>query len=103
MKLIDKILITEIYHLTTGAEQEFLKIWKAEIYRVASGLGGRVVSLYHKKDTNDYLVTSHWPDLRLAEKYLKSDELKRANIVLSKVCSAPYENQIFEILSEAAA
>lgn len=103
MKSIDKILITETYHLTSGNEEEFLKIWKEQVYRVASGLGGRMLTLYHKKDTNDYVISGYWSDIRLAEKYLDSDELKRANELLAKLCSGPYENEIFEVLVESAA
>jgi len=103
MKFIDKFVITLEYHPLQNKEEQFLKAWNDTIYKIASGMGGRMITICHKKNTDTYVASAHFSSVELAKKFLTSNELRHATDNLNQISSNPAICNLLEILDERAA
>jgi len=99
----DKFIVTLNYHPQEGKDDEFLALWNKTIYQVASGMGARIIAIYHKKDTDHYVATGHFSSSGLAKKFLISSELRKATDKLNKISSKPATCDLLKIIDEKAA
>lgn len=93
------ILASITYHPRVGKEAELLKKLKTIVAPSAYQNRASMVGIYHKKDADAIVVTSHHPNEETVKAYLKAglDE------EITALCSSPSTTDIFEILSEEAA
>lgn len=102
MKHKDAILLTAIYYPKRGFEESFIKLWNKKICKLAYQMGATSVGMFHNEETEEFLISAHFPSKELVLAFLNSPAFKKANEETNHLCLIPATREMFEILREAA-
>lgn len=102
MKHKEAVLLKAIYYPKRGCEESFIKLWNKKICKLGYQMGATSVGLFHNEDTEEFLVSAHFPSKELVHAFLNSMAFKKANEETNQLCLIPATREMFEILHEAA-
>ena len=71
MKDTDTVLVTAIYHPKPGYEEDFINFWQSKIKKITLDLGATWSYIYHNEETEEFLFTSHWKNMKDAQNFFK--------------------------------
>jgi len=102
MKHKDTVLLTATYYPKPGSEESFIKLWNKKICKLAYQMGATSVGMFHNEETEEFLISAHFPTKELVEAFLNSPALQKATDETNHLCLIPATKEMFEILREAA-